>query len=102
MSNIRGGVLIALALLTLAMPARADNINTATATASTQAEACDSAMRAASIPAMGQVVREKKCDCAQEAKSGPTKWSCVGAVAYSMREHSAPVYNGVNVPAKGK
>jgi hypothetical protein len=88
--------------LSLSSPAMADNINTATATAATQAEACNSAMNMASIPASGQVVTEKKCSCVQEEKAGNAKWSCFASVSYSFREYSAPVYNGVNVPTKGK
>lgn len=78
-----------------AAPALAD-VNSASANGSTQAEACNAAMSSAAIPAYGQNITEKKCDCRQEEASGAQKWSCVGFVSYTLKQHSAPVYNGVN------
>lgn len=78
-----------LASVLVGSAANADsNINTATASGRTQAEACNSAMSSAAIPAYGQNITEKKCECKEENPSEFLKWSCVGFVSYNIKDNS--------------
>ena len=73
----------------------AAKISTASASASTRADACEAALSKATVGKVGfleQMNRlekvEKKCDCAQESKDSRTKdarWSCLAMVAYTEK-----------------
>ena len=74
----------------------AAKISTASASASTRADACESALSKATVGRVGfleQMNRlekvEKKCDCGQESKESRTKeprWSCIGMVDYTEKQ----------------
>ena len=62
-------------------------IEQSTATGSTKADACNSALQTASASAGSSLfieITEKKCDCTEDPKSITpyTRWSCIGFVTW--------------------